>query len=114
MTSKRITDHFGVLEYLKSLNARDQKSFINGASIELLKTISEICLNLIKGTIDISKDNINKLRKYKKQILTLSEKKHSAKKRRKVCSQKGGFLPTLIGLTLPGIITAIISATRKK
>ena len=114
MASKRVTDHFGVLEYLKSLNNKDQKSFIQGASPELLKTISEICLNLIKGSIEISKEDINKLRKYKKQILTLSEKKHSIKTRKKLCSQRGGFLPTLIGLTLPGIITAIISATRKK
>ena len=114
MASKRVTDHFGVLEYLKQLNKKDQKLFIKGASPELLKTISEICLNLLKGTIKISKEDIDKLRRFKKQILHLSEKRHSVKVRRDMCSQKGGFLGSLIAVALPSIISAIVSATTKR
>lgn len=114
MTNLRIKHHMGVLEYLKGLPSSEQKRFINGASSELLKTISELCLNLLKGTIKVSETDLKNLKKYKKQIIFLSERKHSSDKRRKLCSQRGGFLGSLIGIVLPAVITAIITATQKR
>lgn len=113
MASKRITDHFGVLEYLKQLNSKEQKQFIKGASPSLLACISEICLNLLKGSIKVSKKDIESLRKYRKQIIALSEKKHSAKKRRSFC-MSGGFLGSLMSIALPSIISAIVTASTRK
>ena len=110
----RIKHHMGGLEYLKDLSPSEQKRFINGASSELLKAISELCLNLLKGSIKIDESDLKKLKRYKKQIILLSEKKHSTLKRRKFCSQKGGFLGSLISIALPAVISAIIAATQKK
>ena len=82
MASKRVTHHFGVLEYLKDLNKKEQKKFIQNASHDFLITISEICLNLLKGNIELSPSDLEKLRKYKSQIITLSKRKSSTKQRR--------------------------------
>ena len=113
MASKRVTHHFGVLEYLKDLNKKEQKKFIQNASHDFLITISEICLNLLKGNIELPPSDLDRLRKYKSQIVTLSKRKSSTKQRRTVC-QSGGFLSSLISVALPAIVSAIVSATRKK
>ena len=80
MASPRVKSHLGVLEYLRDLNEKEQKRFIKHASVELLRVISELCLNLMKGTIEISNGDLQKLKKYKKQIIALSEKIHSSVK----------------------------------
>ena len=114
MPSSRIQKHFGILEYLKDLSKKDQKNFIENASSEVLKTISEICLNLIKGTVKIPESDLKKLKKYKIQIVSLSQKRHSVKKRKNICNQKGGFLGSLLGVILPSLISTIITATQRK
>ena len=114
MASQRVTQHFGVLEYLKDLSSLEQKRFIQNASCELLKVISEICLNLLKGNITIPDSDLQRLRKYKQQIVLLSKRKHSIKKRKVICNQKGGFLGSLISIALPAIISSIVAATRKR
>ena len=114
MASTRVKHHVGVLEYIRDLNEKERSQFVKGCNSELLKTLSELCLNLLKGNICISPNDLKKLRKYKQEIITLSEKRHSLKKRRIVCSQKGGFIGTLISTILPTVIGAIISATQKR
>ena len=114
MASQRVRDHFGVLEYLKGLNKSEQKKFIQNSNIDFLKTISEICLNLCKGHIHLSPADLDKLRKYKSQIISLSKKKPSIKQRKVICTQKGGFLGSLISVALPAIVSAIVTATQKK
>ena len=114
MASRRVTDHFGVLEYLKDLTKLEQKKFIETASCELLKTISEICLNLLKGSIKLPSEELAKLKKYKLQIVSLARKKHSIKKRKVICNQKGGFLGSLISACIPAIISGIVSATSRR
>ena len=114
MPSPRIQKHFGILEYLKDLSPKDQKKFIENSSSELLKTISEICLNLLKGKVNLSPADLKKLKKYKTQIISLSQKRHSVKTRRKLCNQRGGFIGSLIATILPALISTIVTATQKR
>ena len=68
----------------------------------------------MKGTMAVKSEDIKKLKKYKRQIMTLASKKPSYSIRKKICTQKGGFLASLIGIALPLIIEGIISAVKKK
>ena len=88
MASQRVRDHFGVLEYLKGLNKSEQKKFIQNSNIDFLKTISEICLNLCKGHIYLSPADLNKLRKYKSQIISLSKKSQASSRERSSVHKK--------------------------
>ena len=105
---KNLEKHIGVLEYLKELKPADQKRFIQSASKSLLHCLSEICLNLVRQNISLNSSDINKLKKYEKEILTLSEKRHSLKKRKQLIT-RGGLLNSLLHI-LPAILTGILSS----
>ena len=105
--------HIGILQYLRDLNEKERKIFLKGASSELLKIFGEICLNLLAGKIKITPKHLKKLKKYKKEIIILAEKRYSTKKRL-ITSQKGGFIGAILGTLLPIIVSAIITATAKK
>lgn len=66
--------------------------------------ISELCLNIQKKNIPLSKTQIKKLKKYSKAVKNFSNKKTGINKRRKYLIQKGaGFIPLLISLAAPFI-----------
>ena len=114
MASSRVKRHLPILEYLRDLNESERRNFVKNASPELLKTISEISLNILKGGLELPSGDIQKSKKYKKQIICLSAKRPSCATRRKICAQRGGFLGSLISVALPLIIQGIITAVKKR
>ena len=105
---RQLQRHIPVLEYIHDLSAKDQKLFITHASKPLLLCLSGICLNIIKRQIPLSSSDIKKLKKYEKEIKTLSERRHSLTKRKKILAS-GGFMSALLSL-LPTLISSVISA----
>ena len=96
-----------LLEYLSKLTVSEQKYLISGAPKELLLCLSEIALNLFHKNITLTKNQIQRLKKYEKQIIELASRKHSLKKRRAII--KGGkFLKTILDNTLPQVVLSII------
>ena len=106
---ENLKKHIPILEYLKSLNTKEQKQLIKNANVGLLRVFSEICINLIKRNIELSSADIKRLKKYEHLIEKLSQRKHSAKVRKNIL-QKGGFLSSILSL-LPTLIGGILSLT---
>ncbi|GFX39399.1 hypothetical protein TNCV_2667611 [Trichonephila clavipes] len=66
-----------------------------------IKCLSEVCYNLLSGSL---KTNIKKLRKYKAAIRKIANKKVPLEKKRKeLIIQTGVFLPIII----PAVLTAL-------
>lgn len=105
---RQLQKHIPILEYIRELSPKHQKSFLSTASKPLLHCLSGICLNLIKRQIPLSPSEIQKLRKYEKEIKSLSEKRHSLAKRKKILAS-GGFVNALLSL-LPTLVSSIIGA----
>ena len=108
---KRVIDHLPVLQYLRKLNSKEQKLLIRGAPKELLFLFSEICLNLIKRNIPLEKSQIDKLKRYENQIISLTQKKHSLAKRRSIL-HGGSFLKNLLDKTLPSLLVSCLRKNR--
>ena len=108
---KRVIDHLPVLQYLRKLNSKEQKLLIRGAPKELLFLFSEICLNLIKRNIPLEKSQIDKLKRYENQIISLTQKKHSLAKRRSIL-HGGSFLKNLLDETLPSLLVSCLRKNR--
>ena len=106
---KQLQKHIPILEYIRTLSPKDQRVFINTASKPLLHCLSGLCLNLVKRQIPLTNSEIKKLKKYEKEIKTLSERRHSLSKRKKILAS-GGFISALMTL-LPTLVSSVISAT---
>ena len=104
---KRVIQHMPILEYLRSLTSKEQKNLILNAPKQLLLTLSEIALNLIGKNIVLTKPQISKLQKHEKQILELSERKHSLSRRKQIL-RGGSFLKNLLDTTILQLMLAIV------
>lgn len=72
---------------------------IKKASTEEIRSICELCVNLKRGVLPITKRRLTKLLPYKKEIKHISLKTPSIKKKRELLVQRGdGFLPLLAPL----------------
>ena len=104
---KRIHENISILHYLSKLKLSEQKLLISGAPKELLFCLSEIALNLIHRNIQLSPLQIKKLKKFERQIVDLTSKKHSLVKRRTIL-KKGAFIKNFLEATLPSLMSKVI------
>lgn len=105
---KRLKDHKHILYVLKNCKPCLRKSIINSANPDLIKTLCEICLNVLNGNAQITSKCKNKLKCYKNSLRKLISPRIGLKAKKKVLIQKGGFLPTLLGAILSGVIGNLI------
>jgi len=108
MASKATTmdDKKALLKMLHKASPKLRKALLADLPPEIVQLLSECALNILKGTITLSKYHKDKLKKYRKSLHTLSKKKTSLAKKKKII-QKGGFLPAILGGVLPALIPAI-------
>lgn len=90
----------------KSLN--EQRSLILNSPTCIIYAISEICRNILNGTIHLSETEKAILTKYKSSLRDLAQKQVNLDKRKKKINQIGGALPALLipAITLLGTIIA--------
>lgn len=105
---KRLKVHKHMLHVLKNCKPCTRKNIIVTGSGELIKTLCEICMNVLNGNAKISKTYKNRLRKYKNTIRQLAKPKSSLSSKRKILVQKGGFLPVILSAVLSGIVGKLI------
>ena len=99
--------HIPVLEWLKTLNSKEQVLLIKNANRALLEVFSAIALNLIKKNIPLEPRDISRLKKYENSIVRLAQKKHSLGTRRKILA-RGGFLSSILSI-LPALVGGVLS-----
>lgn len=100
--SNRLKNHIHELHTLKSCKPCQRNSYLENASEELVHCLCEVCHNILKGNIPLSKDQLNKLGKHKNLMRRLANvqgkitKKSLKDKKQIIYSQKGGFLPLIL------------------
>jgi len=96
---KRIKKHVHLLHILSKASPQQRKAILNTTSTDQLKSICEICTNLLRGNIPGVK--VQKLAPYKKVIRKLADKKRGLSSKRKILTQQtGGFLSMIIPTVL--------------
>ena len=105
--TKRIVSHLSLLKKLKKCKPYQRKALLRNGGKSLQLCLRECAVNLLKGNLHLTKSQVTKLKKYKKQIRDLSKKKTSQKRRLQI-EQKGGFLPALLAPVLGAVLGAII------
>lgn len=83
-----------------SKEAKRRKALLEIASRTEIDAISECLLNILSGKVKIPPKKLHHLRKIKRHLRDLTNKRCSFKKRKQILKQKGGFLPTLLPIAL--------------
>lgn len=104
------------LDFLKMLSSGNRilrnKILMTGHN-DLIRCLSECCLNVIKGNVKLSSDEKKRLKRHRKLIRALSKKKVSLKNKRNLLLQKGGALPALLIPILTFAGSLLLDSIRK-
>jgi len=95
-------------QFLRLLLQNQNKALINSATNAELICIYEIVQNFLQGNLSVNNCKLNKLRKFKKELRLLANKKISQKKKKKIINQTGGLLATLATTLIPIIVNLIM------
>ena len=101
--SKCIKRNREFLEKLLTAPPDVRKRLINKASADEVRAISEIALNVVKGSFQINANIRDQLAEHKHHIRKLSKRTVSHKLKKHLLSQKGGFLPLLLSPVLSAL-----------
>jgi hypothetical protein len=95
------------LAFYTFLRPTQRQHFFATASRTQLGALEEACLNLLKNPSGLKKADLARIRKYREKIRVLSAKYETLKSKRKVLTQRGGFLSALLPLLLT-LVTSFI------
>jgi hypothetical protein len=106
---KRLKANQHFLHVLKNAKPKLRKSIVKECSDDALKTICEICINILNGNLKISKETGYQLKKYKKLLRSLASPKVKLCAKRKTLVQRGGaILPIILGSLFTSVIKKIL------
>lgn len=112
--SNNVLRFIPILKIINAVPRKVRESILKEADDDLIKAISEICLNFCRGNVKCCDKSYKKLKKYKSCIHRLALVKKSQKnlkREKQILVQNGsGFLPIL----LPPLITAITTYLLEK
>lgn len=108
MTPKK--EQLSQLRLLQICPLKLRKQLIEKVNNKCIKAICECCLNTLKGNVPLTAEQKKKLSKHKGIIRKLSDRKLSLKKKRKIISQKGGFLNILIPTVL-SVLSGLVNGS---
>ena len=94
--TKRLHKHAPYLHVLAKGTHKQRHGIIQGANKEFMKCLCECALNVLNGNVPLKPADKKKLKKYKHQLRSLTNRKFSSQKKKKTLSQKGGFLGALL------------------
>jgi hypothetical protein len=116
MTNKnhlaRLKRNYPLIKALQHANDKQRRLIIKKAKPELVQTIADICYNLTKGNIPISKNKRQKLVRFKTQLRRIADNNIGIRKKRKEIVQKGGFLGAIIPAI--SIVASLVSGLLSK
>ena len=105
--SIRMQRNFALLDLLHKAAPRARGVIVNNTSPDFLNALCEIALNVLRGNIPLSSTQYKLLKKKKKVIRLIADKKVKHLKKKKTITQTGGFLLPLLGAAIPFIASLI-------
>ena len=94
--SAHVRHQLDTLQFLSKANKKARTAVLSKADKNLIRALSEVIFNVLEGTVKLSELEIRKLRRYHATLYTVAKKSTSVVAKRKLLSQKGGFLTTLL------------------
>ncbi len=109
--SSSVKKCYTFLKLLAESGNQQRKRLLSIANTDQIKSLCEICLNTLKGTLPLNQTQVGKLKRHKTAIKLLAHKRTSLKAKKQVINQKGGFLGSLLSLALP-LLSGLLGSTK--
>ena len=103
--SARVKKYLPLLQFLADAKPSQRAPILSNASKELILAICEIAMNIVSGRLPITQPQFKKLVKSKTNIKKIASRKTPLYVKKKIISQRGGFLPALIASSVPFLIS---------
>lgn len=110
MVTKIALKYLPLLKKVARLKPAERQRVLNTAPPDFIRAISEGSLNILKGNVPLSKSRHRYLKRHRKSLKTLANKRASLKGKKQVL-QRGGFIGALAGVLVPLITSLIASRT---
>ena len=110
---KRIKSNFHKLHTLKDAQPKLSKAIISNCDKDLVNSVSECALNLLHGNVKLSDFTRRKLRKYRRQLRTVVDRRVPLARKKKLIIQRGGFQVLLLTTVLPRLAFLIYDSLKK-
>jgi len=97
-------NNWNLLNVLAKSNRKQKKAILETCDVDLVKCLAEISLNLLKGVIPVNPTQKKKLKRYRRLLHELADKKVSLRTKKEKLNQQGG---SLLGLLLPTVLSTL-------
>ena len=92
----RLKTNYPMIRAIVNASPEDRKKIIKKSSAALLKTICDICYNLVEGNIELSEKQKKILKYNRKEIRRMGDTKVALQRKKRELIQKDGFIAGLI------------------
>ena len=72
------------------------RALLKGASPDFIKSLSEVCLNVLKGNVPLTPTQKRRLSRFKQDVRCMAKKTTSLKKKKTILQKGGLYFPMLI------------------
>jgi hypothetical protein len=107
--------HYPLLRHIAKCSSKECGHLIAGVSDNVIKLMSQICVNLMnKNLVRDESHALKRLKPYRKELVAITKAKTPLKKKRQILQQKGGFIGALLSIALPILSSLIGGLVSKK
>ena len=102
--------HLNELRAICKCKSKKRKTLLKDSSGGVIRTIAQVGKNVLNGNFKLSPRQKQRLRRHKKTLRALSQKRSSIKSKRKLLIQKGAaFLPLLLAPILSAVAGSLFN-----
>ena len=110
---RQIKSTYHTLQVLKIARPKLRKAIISNSNKDLLNSINECILNIVKRKYSVTRFAKRKLKKHKSNLRSLADKRLPLTTKKRIIVKRGGFLLPLLTAVLP-TLASIVFRTRDK
>jgi hypothetical protein len=106
--SSEVKKYLPLLRLLVETTPYKRKKLLLSADTNFIKVLIECCYNILYGNVELPKQNIKKLKKFKEYIRKVAKATKNTNIKKQILVQKGGsFLPLILPSIISGLVTLL-------
>lgn len=106
--SRSVINNTDILKFLHKAKPQYRKAILRAADEDLVHCICECTHNTLKGRVQLSAEQKNRLARHKKILRRLIRRGESIETKKKIINQQGGaFLPMLLAPLITGVLGSL-------